>query len=87
MVEDSATLPSSKYRDLNTPLTTLLPLMVEYAFPRRRIGPGFIARREYVLGSRRGPGSLRAVLSPSPKLAHVEGNSIIADLPADDAIR
>jgi hypothetical protein len=32
MVEDSATLPSSKSRHLGTPLTTLPPLMVRYAF-------------------------------------------------------
>src|SRR6185312_15898026 len=63
MVEDSATLPSSNSRDLNTPLTTLPPLIGPVCVSRRRIGPGFITRREHILDGRHGPGRLRTVLA------------------------
>jgi hypothetical protein len=87
MVEFSATLPSAKPRDLNTPLTVLPPLMVRYAFHvgesgrnlsrAEHISPVVVADRE----------ACKPFLPPSPKLAHADGDFLIADLLADDVIR
>ena len=85
MVEDSATLRSSNSRDLNTLLTTLLPLMVRYAFRAGESGRD-LSRAEnissMVVAVRE---ACEPFLPPSPKLAHVDGDSIIADLLADES--
>jgi len=87
MVEDSATLPSSNSRDLNTPLTTLPPLMVRYAFRAGESGRD-LSRAENISSmvvTDREDGE--PFLPPSPKLAHADGDSLIADLLAGDVIR
>jgi hypothetical protein len=87
MVEDSATLPSSNSRDLNTPLTTLPPLMVRYAFRAGESGLD-LSRAENLSSMVVADGEDREpFLPPSPELAHADGDFIIADLLADDVIR
>ena len=87
MVEDSATLPSSNSRDLNTPLTTLPPLMVRYAFRAGESGRD-LSRAENISSMVvTDPEDCEPFLPPSPKLAHADGDSLIADLLAGDVIR
>jgi hypothetical protein len=87
MVEVSATLPSSKSQDLNTPLGTLLPLMVRYAF---RVGKSgrYLSYAENISSmAATDREACEPFLPPSPNLAHADGDSIITDLLADDVIR
>jgi hypothetical protein len=87
MVEFSATVPSAKSRDLNTPLTTLPPLMVRYAFQVGESGRN-LSRAENIspvaVADRK---ACEPFLPPSPKLAHADGDLFIADLLAGDVIR
>ena len=87
MVEDSATLPSSNSRDLNTPLTTLPPLMVRYAFRASESGLDLSHAENISSMVVAGREDCEPFLPPSTKLAHADGGSIIADLLADDVIR
>jgi hypothetical protein len=87
MVEVSATLPSSKSRDLNTPLATLPPLMVRYAFRVGKSGRDFPHAENISSMAVADRDACKPFSPPSPKLTHDDGDSIIADLLADDVIR
>jgi hypothetical protein len=86
VVEDSATLPSSNSRDLNTPLTTLPPLMVRYAFRAGESGRDLSRAENISSMGVTDREDCEPFLPPSPKLARADGDSLIADLPADDVI-
>ena len=86
MFEVSATLPSSKCRDLNTLLATLPPLMVRYAFPVDKSGR-YLPRAENISSMAVADRNACEPFSPpQPKLTRADGDSIIADLLADDVI-
>jgi hypothetical protein len=87
MVEDSATLPSSKSRDLDTSVATLPPFMARYAFRVGESGRNLSHAENIssmVVADR---DACEPFSPPSPKLARADGDSIIADLLADDVIR
>ncbi len=87
MVEVSATLPSSKSRELNTPLAALPPLMVRYAFRVGKSGRDLPHAENISSMAVADRDACEPFLPPSPNLAHADGDSIIPDLLADDAIR
>ena len=87
MVEDSATLRTSNSWDLNASLTTLPPLMVWYAFRAGESGLDLSHAENISSMVVAGGEGCEPFLPPSPKLAHADGDSIIADLLADDVIR
>jgi hypothetical protein len=69
LVEDSATLPSSKSRDVNTPLTTLPPLMVRYAFRVGESGRNLSHAENISSMAVADREACEPFLPPSPKLA------------------
>jgi hypothetical protein len=87
MIEISATLPSSKSRDLSTPPATLPPLMVRYAFRSGKSGRDLSHAENISATAVAGREACEPFLPPSPNLAHADGDSIITDLLADDVIR
>jgi hypothetical protein len=86
MVEVSATLPSSKSRDLNTPLATLPPLMVRYAFRVGKSGRDLSHAANISSMAVADREACEPFLPPAPNLAHADSDSIVADLLADDVI-
>ena len=87
MVEVSATSPSSKSRDLNTPLATLPPLMVRYAFRVGKSGLDLPHAENISSMAVADRDACEPFSPPSPNLILADGDSIIADLLADDVIR
>ena len=87
MVEVAPTLPSSKSPDLNTPLATLPPLMVRYAFHVGKSGGNLPYAENISPMAVADPDACEPFSPPSPKLTRADDDSIIADLIASDVSR
>ena len=69
------------------PLATLPPLMVRYAFGASKSGQDLSHAENISSTAVTDREACEPFLPPSPNLARVDGDSIIADLLADDVIR